>query len=285
MQQPLLVHGIADLRATVHDWRRSGLRCALVPTMGALHEGHLALIRLAARSCERVVVSVFVNPLQFGPREDIARYPRRLHADVGAAAQAGAHLVFAPAVEEMFPPGHATVVHVAGLSEVLCGRHRPGHFDGVATVVSKLLLQTLPDAAFFGEKDYQQLLIVRRLVRDLDIPVRIEGMATVREPDGLALSSRNAYLSAAERQIAPALAATLGDLARRLAGGGEVAGAVVEGRARLSAAGFTAIDYLEVCDAGTLQPLERVTGPARVLAAVWLGDTRLIDNVPVLPAS
>jgi pantoate--beta-alanine ligase len=281
----MIVRSIADLRAAVRGWRQSGLGCALVPTMGALHEGHLALIRLAARSCDRVVVSIFVNPLQFGPHEDVNRYPRRMTADVAAALQAGAHLVFAPTVAGMFPSDHATMVHVAGLSEGLCGPHRPGHFDGMATVVTKLLLQTLPDAAFFGEKDYQQLLIVRRLVRDLDIPVRIEGMQTVREPDGLAMSSRNAYLSEQQRRIAPVLAATLGDMARRLAAdGGAVAAAMADGQARLRAAGFTAIDYVEVCDAETLAPLGRVAGPARILAAAWLGDTRLIDNVAVAPS-
>ena len=278
----MIVRTVPDLRASVQAWRRCGLSCALVPTMGALHEGHLALIRLAARSCERVIVSIFVNPLQFGPKEDLAAYPRREAADVAAAAGAGAHLVLAPAVESMYAAGHATTVHVAGLSEGLCGPHRPGHFDGVATVVTKLLLQALPDAAFFGEKDYQQLLIIRRLVRDLDIPVRIEGMPTVRELDGLAMSSRNAYLSAEQRRIAPELAATLGDMARGLAAdGGAVAPVVAEGQARLRAAGFTGIDYLAVCDAETLAPLERVEGQARILAAVRLGGTRLIDNVPV----
>jgi pantoate--beta-alanine ligase len=278
----MIVRSVADLRAAVQGWRRSGLGCALVPTMGALHEGHLALIRLAARFCDRVVVSIFVNPLQFGPHEDIAHYPRRETTDVAAAAQAGAHLVFAPTAAGMYPPGHATMVHVAGLSEGLCGRHRPGHFDGMATVVTKLLLQTLADAAFFGEKDYQQLLIIRRLARDLDIPVRIEAMQTVREPDGLAMSSRNVYLSEQQRRVAPVLAATLGDMARRLAADGDaVAAAVADGQARLRAAGFTAIDYVAVCDPESLAPLGRVAGPARILAAVWLGDTRLIDNVAV----
>jgi len=278
----MIVRDVAGLRAEVQGWRRAGLSCALVPTMGALHAGHLALIRLAARTCDRVVVSIFVNPLQFAPQEDLALYPRREAADVAAAAQAGARLVFAPAVEGMYSPGHATTVHVAGLTEGLCGRFRPGHFDGVATVVTKLLLQALPDAAFFGEKDYQQLLVIRRLVRDLDIPVRIEAMPTVREADGLAMSSRNAYLTEAERRIAPLLAVTLGEMARLLAGdGGAVAAAVADGQARLLAAGFFAIDYLEVRDAATLAPLERVAGPARILAAVRLGGTRLIDNVAV----
>lgn len=278
----MIIRCVQDLRTRVQTWRQSGERIALVPTMGALHEGHLALIRLAGRSADRVIVSIFVNPLQFGPNEDLTSYPRREAADVAAAAQAGAKLVFAPTVAEMYAQGHATTVHVAGLTEGLCGPHRPGHFDGVATVVAKLLLQALPDAAFFGEKDYQQLQVIRRLVRDLDIPVRIEGMPTLREPDGLAMSSRNAYLSDDQRRIAPVLAATLGELAQRLAGD---AGAVVEAaaaaKARLLVAGFAAIDYLEVCDAETLAPLARVERPARALAAVRLGGTRLIDNVPV----
>ena len=278
----MIVRTVQDLRSAVRSWRRSGLSCALVPTMGALHEGHLALVRLARQSCARVVVSIFVNPLQFGPNEDLAAYPRREAADVAAATQAGAQLVFVPTVTEMYAPGHATTVHVVGLSEGLCGPHRPGHFDGVATVVTKLLLQALPDAAFFGEKDYQQLLIIRRLARDLDIPVRIEGMPIMREPDGLAMSSRNAYLSADQRRIAPELAATLGDMARTLASsGGAVSQVVAAGKARLLAAGFSSIDYVEVCDAGTLAPVARVEGPARLLAAVRLGGTRLIDNVPV----
>ena len=282
----MIVRTVQDLRSAVRSWRRSGLSCALVPTMGALHDGHLALIHQAARRCERVMVSIFVNPTQFGPNEDLSSYPRREAADVAAATQAGAHLVYAPTVAEMYAPGHATTVHVAGLTEGLCGPHRPGHFDGVATVVAKLLAQATPDVAIFGEKDYQQLLVIRRLARDLDIPVQIEGLPTQREPDGLARSSRNAYLSAGERRIAPALAATLGEIARRLAGDGNaIAEAVAAGRERLLAAGFAAIDYLEVCDAETLAPLARVQGPARVLAAVRLGGTRLIDNVAVTEQS
>ena len=278
----MIARSVPELRSTVQCWRRTGQSIALVPTMGALHEGHLTLIRCAAQSCARVIVSIFVNPLQFGPNEDLAAYPRREAADVAAAAQAGAQLVYAPAVTEMYAPGHATTVHVGGLTEGLCGPHRPGHFDGVATVVAKLLLQTLPDAAYFGEKDYQQLLVIRRLVRDLDIPVRIEGVPTVREADGLALSSRNAYLSAEQRRVAPVLAATLGEMARRLASDpGTVAQALTDGTARLRAAGFGPIDYLAVCDAETLAPLDQVKGPARILAAARLGGTRLIDNIPV----
>ncbi len=284
----MIVRGVAGLRAAVRGWRQAGQSCALVPTMGALHAGHQALIRAAARSCDRVIVSIFVNPLQFGPAEDFSGYPRREAADVAAAAQAGADLVFAPPGGEMYPPGHATTVHVAGLTEGLCGRHRPGHFDGVATVVSKLLVQALPDAAFFGEKDYQQLLVIRRLVCDLDIPVRIEAVPTLREPDGLALSSRNAYLSAEQRRIAPVLAATLTAMARRLAGEGgpvetTVAATLAAGKARLLAAGFSGIDYVELCDVDSLAPLERLDRPGRILAAVQLGGTRLIDNLAVVP--
>jgi pantoate--beta-alanine ligase len=280
----MIVRDVPALRAVVQAWRRGGLSCALVPTMGALHGGHLELVRVAARACRRVIVSIFVNPLQFGAGEDFEGYPRDEQTDVAAAAGAGAEVVFAPTPAAMYAPGHTTTVHVAGLSEGLCGRHRPGHFDGMATVVSKLLLQALPDAAIFGEKDYQQLMIVRRLVRDLDIPVRIEGVPTVREADGLAMSSRNVYLSATERRIAPALAVTLRGMGRQLASEADAVGRVVaEGQARLSAAGFDAIDYLEVCDAETLAPLALVDRPARVLAAAWLGRTRLIDNVPVAP--
>jgi pantoate--beta-alanine ligase len=280
----MIVRDVPALRAVVQAWRRGGLSSALVPTMGALHAGHLELVRVAARACRRVIVSIFVNPLQFGAGEDFEGYPRNEAADVAAAAGAGAHLVFAPTPAAMYAPDHATTVHVGGLSEGLCGRHRPGHFDGMATVVSKLLLQALPDAAMFGEKDYQQLMIVRRLVRDLDIPVCIEGVPTVREADGLAMSSRNVYLSAAERRIAPALAGTLRGMGRVLAGeAGAVGRVVAEGLARLSAAGFETIDYLEVCDAETLAPLAAVDRPARVLVAAWLGRTRLIDNVPVAP--
>ena len=280
----MIARDVPALRAVVQGWRRNGLNYALVPTMGALHGGHLELVRVAARACRKVIVSIFVNPLQFGAGEDFEGYPRNEGTDVAAAAGAGAEVVFVPTAAAMYAPDHATTVHVAGLSEGLCGRRRPGHFDGVATVVSKLLLQALPDTAVFGEKDYQQLMIVRRLVRDLDIPVRIEGVPTVREADGLAMSSRNVYLSAAERRIAPALAGTLRGMGRVLAGeAGAVGRVVAEGLARLSAAGFETIDYLEVCDAETLAPLAAVDRPARVLVAAWLGRTRLIDNVPVAP--
>jgi pantoate--beta-alanine ligase len=277
-----VVRTVADLRASVAGWRRSADTFGLVPTMGALHDGHLALMRAARTGCARVVVSIFVNPKQFAPSEDLAAYPRREAADLDMLRLAGVDLAFVPAVEEMYPAGFSTLVRVAGLSEGLDGRHRPGHFDGVATVVAKLLLQALPDIAYFGEKDYQQLMIIRRLARDLDIPVRIEGVPTVREPDGLALSSRNAYLTEAERRVAPTLPRVLRQVAQALAGepaaiDPELARAADE----LVAAGF-AVDYLEIREAETLAPVtSAVMAPSRVFAAARLGHTRLIDNVPI----
>ena len=277
---------IVDLRSHIAGWRKSAERVGLVPTMGALHEGHLALVQAARAECERVVTSIFVNPTQFGPNEDLAAYPRREAADLAMLRSAGVDLVFMPATAEIYPPGFATTVRVAGLTDCLCGAHRPGHFDGVATVVTKLLLQSLPDAAYFGEKDYQQLLVVRRLARDLDIPVRIAGVPTVREADGLALSSRNAYLSPAERRIAPNLARVLRRIAAALAAQpGTVASEIAQGRADLESAGL-AVEYLEIREADTLAPVTAtVTGPARVFAAVHLGRTRLIDNFPIATAA
>src|SRR5947207_13548064 len=241
-----VVRTVAALRQAVAGWRARQERVGLVPTMGALHRGHLALVEAARRDCQRVVASLFVNPKQFGPREDFAAYPRDEAADLAKFREGGVDLVFAPPVEEMYSPGFASNIRIAGISESLEGAHRPGHFDGVATVVAKLLLQCLPDAAFFGEKDYQQLMVVRRLVRDLDIPVRIEGVPTIREPDGLALSSRNVYLSPAERQAAPALYRILRDTAAVLmAAPREVTQALQHGLAALRATGFDP-DYLEL---------------------------------------
>ncbi|SFU98767.1 pantoate--beta-alanine ligase [Methylobacterium sp. 174MFSha1.1] len=272
---------VPALRAQVRAWRAAGEGVALVPTMGALHEGHLSLVRQAQAGSRRVVVSIFVNPTQFGPNEDFSRYPRVLEADLALLAEIGADAAFLPDVATMYPPGFATTVTVAGLTEVLCGPVRPGHFAGVATVVTKLLLQALPDRAIFGEKDFQQLQVIRRAVRDLDIPVAIEGAPTLREPDGLALSSRNRYLSAEERRAAPTMHAVLQRVAEAVRGGADTAPALAEGRAALEAAGFAPVQYLSVNDAESLAPLERVAGPARVLAAACLGRTRLIDNVAV----
>jgi pantoate--beta-alanine ligase len=273
---------IADLRGHIAGWRKSGERIGLVPTMGALHDGHLALVRAARAECDRVVATIFVNPKQFAPNEDLASYPRREAADLAMLRAAGVALVFMPAVAEIYPPGFATTVRVVGLTDCLCGAHRLGHFDGVATVVTKLLLQSLPDIAYFGEKDYQQLLVVRRLARDLDIPVQIAGVPTVREADGLALSSRNAYLSPRERRIAPELARVLRRIAAALsAEANAVARETARGRIDLEGAGF-AVEYLEAREADTLAPVTAtVTALARVFAAIHLGRTRLIDNMPI----
>ena len=250
--------------------------------MGALHAGHMALIRAARDGCDRVVATIFVNPKQFAANEDLGSYPRREAADLAMLRDARVDLAFVPAADEIYPPGFATLVQVSGLTEGLCGAHRAGHFDGVATVVTKLLLQSLPDVAYFGEKDYQQLMVVRRLVRDLDILVHIEGVETWREPDGLALSSRNIYLSPEERRRAPAVARVLRTIAARLAREPAAVEQTIErGRAELEAAGLT-VEYLEIHESETLAPVTRaVTAPARVFAAVQLGRTRLIDNVPV----
>ena len=278
-----VARSVAELRDTVRGWRAEGAGIGLVPTMGALHRGHLALVAAARARCERAVASLFVNPKQFGPAEDFAAYPRDEAADFAKFREAGVDLVFAPPVGEMYPAGFATTVHIAGITEELEGGHRPGHFDGVATVVGKLLLQTLPDAAFFGEKDYQQLIVVRRLVRDLDIPARIEGVPTVREPDGLALSSRNVYLSPEERFIAPQLHRTLQDTAAAItADPGSVAIALEGGVAALRAAGFVP-DYLALRDAANFSTVTRLDRPARLLTAARLGRTRLIDNISVAP--
>lgn len=273
---------VAALRTGVGAWRREGgARVAVVPTMGALHDGHLSLVRAALAEADKVIVTLFVNPIQFNSAADLAAYPRSEADDLARLAAAGVHLVFAPAVEEMYPQGFATTVSVRGVSEGLCGASRPGHFDGVATVVTKLLLQTGADAAFFGEKDFQQLHVVRRLVRDLDIPVEVVGCPTIREEDGLALSSRNVRLSPAQRRVAPQLAAVLFDAARRIGAGAPVAATLAQGRAALIAAGYRTVDYLELRAEADLRPLERLSCPARLVAAAWLGEVRLIDNVCV----
>lgn len=268
---------LAALRGCVAAWRAAGERVVLIPTMGALHDGHLALVAEARRIGRRAVASIFVNPTQFGPSEDFSRYPRDLDSDLALLAQGGADAAWTPGVETMYPPGFATRIEVAGLTEGLCGPFRPGHFAGVATVVTKLLNQVRPDVALFGEKDYQQLRVIQQAVADLDLPVEIRGVPTVREPDGLALSSRNRYLSAEERAVAPKLQAVLTEIAAASRNGTPVAGRIAAGRAALEAAGFR-VQYLAVCDARTLVPVERVDGPARVLVAAFLGRTRLIDN-------
>ena len=278
-----VARSVAELRRRVRAWRRAGETVALVPTMGALHAGHIALVARARELCDRVVASLFVNPTQFGPNEDFARYPRDEASDAAKLAAARCDLLYAPTLAEMYPEGFSTSVSAGIVAEGLCGRFRPGHFSGVATVVTKLLLQAQADVACFGEKDYQQLQVIRRVVRDLDIPVGIEGVPTVREADGLALSSRNVYLTPEERQAAPSLQRTLVAIAGRIERGEAAAADAVEaGRVVLERAGFTKVDYVEAVDAETLGPL-RAGRPGRVLAAAWLGRTRLIDNVALAP--
>jgi pantoate--beta-alanine ligase len=260
---------------------KSGKRVALVPTMGALHAGHMELVNAAKYYADVVVMSIFVNPTQFGPNEDFAKYPGMLEADLKKAGEAGVAIAYTPSVEDIYPEGFLTSVSVGDLGKILCGAFRPGHFDGVATIVSKLLLRTLPHVALFGEKDYQQLCVIRRVVYDLDIPVEIIGVPTVREADGLALSSRNAYLTAKERETAPKLHATLVQAMAKLSVGGSVSDTVAEGKKALTDAGFK-VDYLEVREEGSLKHVvEKVKSPSRLLVAAWLGKTRLIDNIAI----
>lgn len=276
-----IVRTVDGLRARIAEWRAAGATVGLVPTMGALHKGHASLVELSRRHCRRTAATLFVNPKQFGPSEDFARYPRTEDRDRDVLAAAGADLVFAPPIEAVYPPGFATRVEVPGLGDILEGAIRPGFFAGVATIVAKLLLQALPDSAFFGEKDYQQLLVIKRLVKDLDIPVLVEGGPTVRDADGVALSSRNAYLSDADRVRAPALHRAIQQVAARFRDGDDPDVATAAAKDTLGAAGFSAVDYVEVRDAETLAPVSSGLRPARVLAAARLGATRLIDNVAV----
>jgi pantoate--beta-alanine ligase len=283
-----VARGLAPLRAQVKAWRGAGERVALVPTMGALHEGHLELVRIAKARCRRAVVSIFVNPAQFAPHEDFERYPRDEAGDLAKLAGVGCDLVWGPDASLMYPAGFATRIVPAGTAEGLESDTRPHFFAGVATVCCKLFTQVQPDIAVFGEKDYQQLCVVRQMVRDLDLPLEIVAAPTVREADGLAMSSRNAYLEPEERKVAPELYGVIREIAQVAAEGGIIAGAVAEGRARLEEAGFK-VDYLEVRDAETLEPDPHGAHrhPLRVLAAAWLGKTRLIDNIgvehPMLP--
>jgi pantoate--beta-alanine ligase len=282
---PAIVETVAQLRSRVATWRREGERVALVPTMGALHEGHLSLVREAKLLGCRIVVSIFVNPTQFGPTEDFSRYPRTFDTDLELLAKEGAHLVFAPSVNEMYPDGFATTVRLAGPATAgLEDRFRPTHFEGVATVVSKLLNQTTPDVAFFGQKDWQQLKVVTRMARDLDMPVRIIGGETIREESGLALSSRNRYLSLDERRKAPMIHVALQQAAERIRGGSDPDAAARAAADALSAEGFV-VDYVEARHAESLAPLSadagKPMGPVRLLAAARLGTTRLIDNIGV----
>ena len=279
MDAPLLATArtVPELRAHVAAWRQRGETVALVPTMGALHEGHLGLIKLAKAQADRVVASIFVNPKQFGEGEDFDRYPRPEQADAQALSAAACDLLYAPTPQAMYPQGFSTSVSVGGVSAPLEGSHRPGHFNGVATVVLKLLLQCTPDVAIFGEKDFQQLAVIRRMVRDLDLTVSILGAPIARAADGLALSSRNAYLGDAERAAAPTLHQALQAAAERLKAGAPAGEVEAQVCASLSAAGFDPIDYVAVVDQDSLLPV--IAAPARILAAAHLGKTRLIDNL------
>jgi pantoate--beta-alanine ligase len=279
------IHDIHAMQERSAEARRRGLRIAFVPTMGYLHEGHLSLLREGRRLGELLVLSIFVNPTQFGAGEDFESYPRDLTRDARLARTAGVDILFAPETKKMYPGGHATFVDVEGLTENLCGRSRPGHFRGVATVVAKLFQIVQPHVALFGSKDYQQLAVIRRMAADLNFPTKVRGMPTVREADGLAMSSRNVYLSAAERQQALALSDSL-RLASAMAREGEARAAAVLAavRERISREPDARIDYVQICHGETLQDMEEITPDSVLLLAVRIGRTRLIDNGPLLPA-
>ncbi|MER8809111.1 pantoate--beta-alanine ligase [Mesorhizobium australicum] len=280
MNRPHVVDSVAALRARIRDWRRDGQRIAMVPTMGALHDGHLSLVKIALERADRCVVSIFVNPTQFAPTEDLNKYPRQLARDLDMLAVVKADLAFTPGVSEMYRAGFATKISVGGPSAGLETDFRPTFFDGVATVVAKLLLQAAPDFAIFGEKDYQQLCVVRQLCRDLDLPVEIIGAPTIRDAHGLAMSSRNAYLDETELQIARQFNVILRKAAAALAAGAGQQETIAEASRVLVATGFQTVDYVEARECLTLTPWRRDRA-GRVLAAAWLGKTRLIDNVEV----
>ena len=272
----------ADLREAVAAWRKEGMSVALVPTMGALHEGHLSLVDLARAKADRVIVSIFVNPTQFAPNEDFSAYPRTEAADA-AKLEGQADLIFAPDAADMYPEGFSTTISLTGVTEPLEGTFRPTHFAGVATVVAKLILRAMPDIAIFGEKDWQQLMVIRRMVADLDIPVEILGGPIMREADGLAMSSRNVYLSPEDRKAAGQLNVILRETATKVAKGTPISEATAEGSKRILALGFDKLDYLEIRAATSLAafPDDKPSGPARILVAAKIARTRLIDNMPV----
>jgi pantoate--beta-alanine ligase len=281
---PKLVRTVRNMRKHVAKWRENGKTVALVPTMGALHNGHLTLVKQARKKADRVIVSIFVNPTQFAPHEDLSRYPRDEAGDLAKLAQVGADLVWAPAPEEMYPEGFATHIVPEGAALELEGDARPGHFTGVVTVCLKLFTAVAPDIAIFGEKDFQQVCVLRQMVRDFLLPLRILALRTVRENDGLALSSRNTYLNEEERSAAPTLFMAISEVAASVQQGADVAAATAKAKHQLIAAGFTKTDYVEVRDAETLVPYDPASSrPGRVLAAAWLGKTRLIDNVHIEP--
>lgn len=271
----------AALRAMVTPWKRAGEVIGVVPTMGALHDGHLSLVAAAKAVCDRVIVTIFVNPKQFNNPEDLANYPRTENEDARKLERFGVDAIWVPDGVQMYPNGFSTNVSVSGLTDCLCGATRPGHFDGVATVVSKLFLQTSADKAFFGEKDFQQLQVVTRLAADLDIPIEVVGCPTIREEDGLAMSSRNLLLSDRARVYAPVLNEVMEEMADRLRAGAMMAALMPDALKRLERAGFTGVDYLELRSATDLRLLEASDGDGRLFAAAWLAGVRLIDNIAV----
>lgn len=276
-----ILRTVAELRTRVRGWKADGQQVGVVPTMGALHDGHLNLVRTAKRGCDRVIVTIFVNPRQFNNPEDLAKYPRTEAADAALLAREGVDVLFAPAPEEVYPPAFASTISVRGVSEPMEGQMRPGHFDGVATVVTKLLGMTQADRAYFGQKDWQQLQVVKRVVSDLNLPVEIVGCETVREADGLAMSSRNLRLDPLSRAQAPALYRVLQRTAAAIRDGADAPSQTERARADLLQAGFTAVEYVDLRAAATLDPVANAEKPARLLAAAFIGGVRLIDNIPV----
>lgn len=276
-----IVRSLSALREMTGNWRQAGETVGVVPTMGALHQGHLSLVRAAKEACDRVIVTIFVNPKQFNNPEDLENYPRTEKDDAGKLEPFGVDAIFVPDGDTMYPTGFSTTVAVEGLTDMLCGAARPGHFDGVATIVTKLFLQTQADQAFFGEKDFQQLQVVTRLAVDLDIPIKVVGCPTIREEDGLAMSSRNLLLSDRSRVKAPLLAQLMEEVADALQSGAKMSDLAPEVEARLIAGGFNSVDYFEVRDGMDLSVLNEAKPNARLFAAAWLAGVRLIDNIAV----
>ena len=276
-----VVRTIAELRQHTSRWRIAGQKIGLIPTMGALHNGHLSLVKLAQEKCDRVIATIFVNPRQFLPNEDFEEYPRNEGSDIEKLIAMGVDLLFAPKASEMYQPDASTTVVISKLTDCLCATSRPGFFDGVGTIVTKLLIQALPDIAIFGEKDYQQLLVIKRLTSDLDIPAEIIGAPTIREADGLAVSSRNVFLSQTNREIASNISKILKKTATTIAQGNDVPVACVEARNELILAGFSEIDYFEARHSETLELIQNFENNGRLFVAVWLGSTRLIDNLEI----
>ncbi len=276
-----ILRTVAELRTRVRGWKADGKQVGVVPTMGALHEGHMSLVRAAQRGCDRVIVTIFVNPMQFNNPDDLTKYPRTEDSDAALLAREGVDIIFAPTPDEVYPKSFATSITVAGISEPLEGTMRPGHFEGVATVVAKLFGMTQADRAYFGQKDWQQLQVVKRMVADLNIPIEVVGCDTIREQDGLAMSSRNVRLDPLSRAQAPALYRIMGKAAAQIRDGADVAASLAQATEELRQAGFTETEYLELRTAAMLEPATSLAQPARLLAAAHIGGVRLIDNIPV----